>query len=308
VLPLALGVLWAARRRPVILAALAPYALVAVVFYSFWSHPDPRYLTGVALCSMPVIGLGMAAAARALACGEGRTHAVARLGTVLLAAAVALRSAGFLTWLPSADIPATAMVLSLLAASGLSFLSTSVAVASPLLAPLALACAGLIVFANGTGRRDPFQRDQVERARAAIDAAMSPGSFLITSTSLGRPAENVSHYTQVDALYTGDLELMRLPLHVTVFGLIKEGRRVFLLLDARDRHTSEQIQNKWLEVRRIELRSGPTLLDWFIDPARAPEGAVLYEVGHSDQWKSFESYVSELTKPEPKSGPKAEPD
>ena len=32
-------------------------------------------------------------------------------------------------------------------------------------------------------------------------------------------------------------------------------------------------------------RSGGELLDWFVDPARAPGGAAIYELEHSDEWK-----------------------
>ena len=41
--------------RPTFAAALIPYPLIALVFYSCWSHPDPRYLAGAILCLLPAL-------------------------------------------------------------------------------------------------------------------------------------------------------------------------------------------------------------------------------------------------------------
>jgi hypothetical protein len=151
--------------------------------------------------------------------------------------------------------------------------------------PAVLASVGLVMLASGGERRDPFQRPQVERARAVLESIVPPGSLVITDTGLGRPAENITHYTGVRAIYASELELLGVRPTTAVMQQRLAGRRVFYLIDTRDRYSLAQLREATVRHRLVERREGLDLLEWFVSPREASMGAALYEVDLREEWK-----------------------
>src|SRR5262249_19027141 len=137
-------------------------------------------------------------------------------------------------------LPAASLARPSLAAWSIAVAIAAIALTVPLAASrvrLAPLCAlappivptpiGLWHPAVGGQRRDPFQRPQVERARAVLESVVPAGSLVITSSSLGRPAENISHYTPAQAVYTSELDLIDTTPTAAVIQYRLAGRRVF---------------------------------------------------------------------------------
>jgi hypothetical protein len=69
-------------------------------------------------------------------------------------------------------------------------------------------------------------------------------------------------------------------------------RRAFFLLRSDDRDMLRE--TKRLDPTRIVARAhGDELYDWFVDPERAPFGAVLYEVMPSDETLQLRASLAE---------------
>jgi hypothetical protein len=279
---------WAAVRSRLYLAALAPYPLLALVFYSFWSHPDARYLAGVALCLMPFAGLGLVLLAeRAVAADAGRAWLA---GVLVFAVLAALARLGVLPgWVPRPSTivwtSAVAIAAVALAARLAGARRSGLAPVAAIAPPVVLAIVGLVNLASGGQRRDPFQRPQVERARAALGAVVPPGSLVITDSALGRPAENIAHYTGIRAMYGSELDLLDTIPTAAVMQNRLSGHRVFYLLDARDRYSLGLLREDTVTHRLVERREGMALLEWFVNPIEASAGAALYEVELKDEWR-----------------------
>ncbi|HEY8513879.1 MAG TPA: hypothetical protein VIS07_00020, partial [Candidatus Binatia bacterium] len=282
-----LGVAWGIRVRRPLVAAFAPYPLVAVPFYSCWSHPDARYLAGAALCLIPLTAVGTAVACRLVA-DERRSHAW-RIAA-LLAAALVLGQ----RWLPHAlRVPAIgvreSVLAGALAASALLPLvpraGRALSRLAPLLPALALVALAGVRLAASSAQRDPFQRPQVEQARAALGALVPRGSLVITSEALGRPAENIAHYLGVDALYLSELALLRRQGPEAAVLAILSGRRAFFLVDQRQVVALDETMRDIAALRVVGRKRGPALLEWFVDPRSAPRGVVLYELVMTEEQK-----------------------
>jgi hypothetical protein len=294
VVPLAVAVGWAPLRRPLVAAALLPYPVIAVLFYSFWSHPDARYLAGVALCSIPLVGIGLAVLAERA--GHPDASRLWRIGAVAFALAAALARSGLLPAAfpkPSTAAWASAVAIGLLALLAPLARSRSRVVAlCVLVPPLVLTGVGISNLLLGGQRRDPFQRPQVERARSVFGALVPPGSLVVTDTSLGRPAENITHYTGARSVYGSELDLLDTSPTAAVMQYRLTGRRVFYLLDERDQRSLGLLRDGAVKVRLVERRAGPRLLEWFVNPLQATAGAVLFEVDLSDEVRrGYESFV-----------------
>ncbi len=271
------GVLWAARRSPLLVAATVPYAVVAFLFYSCWSHPDSRYLAGVAACLMPLAAVGAV-----VACGAAATAGpVGRLVALVVVAVPLARGVGLAPGvIPAPGRAGAALAWSALVVSLRGWIPRLAARPVgwvPLAPAIGFALLGVVLVGRSAGARDPFQAAQVERARAAVATTMPAGSLVVTTTGLGRPAENLRHYSDLEAFYTEELSLLRVNGDKAMVQFALEGRRTFYLLDARDRASLDRVREK-VDVRVVERREGPALLDWYIDPRRAPAGAVLYEL------------------------------
>ena len=278
------GAVWACRVRPTFAAALIPYPLIALVFYSCWSHPDARYLAGAILCLLPITAYGLVLPCRWLA-DEGRAP-VWRIAVVAAALGIVASA-----WAP--QLARTLRFGTLERAIACAFAASALLPLLPrigeaLRRPLALApsaafaLAALLVVLGPPGPREPFQKEQIARSREALGALIPPGSLVITSESMGRPAENISHYVGVNAFYVGELPLLFADRGAVVARHLIAGRRVFFLLRNEDRDTLRETRR--LDPTRAVARArGEQLYDWFVDPERAPLGAVLYEVEPSEE-------------------------
>lgn len=252
---------WATWRRSPIAGAFGPYAVVAFVFYSCWGHGDGRYLVGVVLCLLALTAIGLAGACRWIADAGAKRGIAAVLAIALVVAAASWRESG-------QRVRPLELALTGAAVASL-VVPASVAAVAP---ATAFAVMGVYRMARGSGARDPFQAPQVERARATIEALVPSGSLVLTTPGLGRPGENISHYTHADAVYIGETGLMRSSPARAARTVLGAGDNVFLLLRTIDPLPFGG------DIREVARRDGPTLYDWFSDPARAPLGAVLYEV------------------------------
>jgi hypothetical protein len=260
------------RRRP-LTRVLAPYVVVGLLFYSCWSHGDARYLVGVSLALIVLAASGMVALAAAAAAPEtGRTRRLLLVGTVVALLAT--------SWLfPRAPgrglgtLERAAGIALLAAAAG-----ATVRVLRPLapLAPaMALATVGALRIVGSTGTSEGFRGADVEHARRTIEATVPPASLVLVSHGLGRPAENWTHYTHADAHYFG--ELARLISHATIAveRATAAGRQAFVLLAAGET-APFPVRPEAVVLHEVARREGAALRDWFVDPKRAPQGAVLY--------------------------------
>jgi len=148
---------------------------------------------------------------------------------------------------------------------------------APVAASVLLMVLALMEVFAGTGWRDPYQREQILRARAVVEEAVPPGSIVITSPALGRPGENITHYTGARAVYATELQMLgAAPGHPSTFHML-HGRRVFFLLPPGANGVLEALP-PYL-VPRVKRRiAAAESFDWFLNPRNARSGAVLYEV------------------------------
>jgi hypothetical protein len=249
-----------------------------VPFYSFWSHPDPRYLAGVSLALIVLAATGAVVVCRWLA--DPLHAAWQRLAGA--AAAIAVGAAVHLGLGTSGGWGAATQAA--LAAAVLAAPLTSLVMRSPgglqtiVLAPgLALAIVGMLRLTTGERTRDPFQREQVVRARDAIERVVPPGGLIAVGDGLGRPAENIEHYTHATSRYVAELRLLRSDLVQAAARHALASRRTFLLVKQGDPEPASGLGGR-ASLRAVARRDGDALYDWFVDPRAARDGAELYEV------------------------------
>lgn len=271
------------RVRPILASIFVPYAVLALPFYACWSHPDPRYLAGVSL-----VLIGLVASGAAIVCRLAADPATsARLRAGVAAAALAIATVALCASGPRGPLvpgpPEAALAAAIAVAALASFVRAPIGgLTGAALAPgLALALAGLLRLAHGEGGRDPFQRAQVERARGAVEAVVPGGALVLVGDRLGRPAENIAHYTHADAHYLDELPLLSTdPVQAAArYALVS--RRSFLLIAADESRELDALAPA-ASLRVVERRSGEALYDWFVDPNAARRGAVLYEIAVSE--------------------------
>lgn len=247
-LPLALwgAALALVQRRALFLTAV-PYTAVALLFFSCWTRPDARYLSGIYLF-VPLLVLegavGTLDLVRRLA--RGGRGGVAR--ALALAAAAGMTAAAARSD-PSAAmsaLPVVALVVPLVGAAaalaaGAWPTRRVAAVAAPVLA-LALTGYGTARALAADPRRATFQRPQMERARAKVRAAVEPGAVIITTEEVGRPAENIEYYSGVaHALYLTDLERWRISVGDFANRLLFDGMKPYLLIPTMLRNRTRLI-------------------------------------------------------------------
>jgi len=278
-LVLALGTLGVgiARRRP-IAPALGPYAFIAFLFYSCWGHGDPRYLVGVSLCLIILAAVGAAELAAFVA-----DAGVPWQRRALLVGAAVVATLAFDAWVPrdpARGLTALerAVTAAIVLAGALPLLPVGRRLAgwAPIVPALAFASFGMARLLGAQGGYDSFQAEQIARARAAVESLVPAGSIVLTSPALGRPAENITHYTHADAHYVGELKLLFSSADLALARCGLNGRRLFLLLGAAE-PLPFKFPRQWWSASEVARRTGDALRDWFVDPRRVPEGAVLYE-------------------------------
>lgn len=81
-----------------------------------------------------------------------------------------------------------------------------------------------VLFQGSRGKSD------VERARRTIEAVIEPGAIVITTMDVGRPAENIDHYTNGYAVYMTDLERWGFTVALASARFMVTGHAVYLLL------------------------------------------------------------------------------
>jgi hypothetical protein len=279
VLPALAGAGWSAARAPLLAAAFVPYAVLAAIFYGFWSHPDPRYLVGVSLCLIALTSAALVAWAEWVLLRKkgGFPWIGALLPTIALALYLLVFGATAPAHAPFRPALVVAVTITLLALGrrirpGARLLE----VGAPIAIAVALTLFASFRVANSTGIPDPYSREQIEAATANVEKFVEPGSVLLTSVALGRPAENMTHYTSVRAAYLSEIPLTAAKPQRAIIMHLLAGRRVFLLLPPGQRSTLDLASAPILLAQRHRIPPG-LALDWFLDPRRTPQGAVLFE-------------------------------
>lgn len=242
-----------ALRRPALFLLVVPYVVVAFVFFSMWTLPGPRYLTGVLLL-LPLLAVEGASFVPALMALVARRwgRLVALLVTTLLVGALAALTFRVFPGQPAA-LPWIERAFAAAIAAGCVAASLrgerrrrEVAFA------LALGGALAVIFGwrsmASIDRRATFQQPQVARARATIESATDYPAVVLTSTVIGRPAENINYYTDVEAVYLEELVRWQAQPRFAVAAMLKAGFSVYLLLPPAQ-------AKQWL--------ANPNIADWY---------------------------------------------
>jgi hypothetical protein len=270
----AMGALvWPPRRRALVTAALLPYLAGSILFYGCWGHGDARYLVGAVLVLLVAAAIGTTAWCAAIV--DASRPPPTRAALLALGLAVVLAAPRVFPEQPQRrPLEITVGASALLAGSAalVAPLAATVAAVAPFVPAVAFAGVGLTRIATGSGARDPFQAPQVTRARQAIEALVPADAVVITTPALGRPAENITHYTYAPAYYEGELAGLGTTLAAATRNLQSTGRRVYLLLPA-----TGPVPLPAAELTEVARRRGTELYDWFVDPAHTAE-AMLLEV------------------------------
>lgn len=260
-----------ALRRRLMAAALAPYVLVAVLFFSCWGHGDARYQVGVVLALLMLMAAGTSSWCATLANPTLRIRT--RLGLIaltVLAVVAAPAVFPFQEQRRPLEVAAGAGAALVGAAALVPVATPAAAAIGPLVPALAFASVGLTRMMRGAGTRDPFQAAQVARARDTLESVLPPGALVFTTPALGRPAENITYYTHAEAHYDGETALLNSSNVEAARRWQASGRRVFLLRPG----DAPRLPG----LTEVARRSGPQLYDWFVDPSHTAD-AVLFEVG-----------------------------
>lgn len=254
---------------------LGMYFVIALLFYSCWGHGDARYLVGGSLGLIVLSATALGMLAQLL--GDQARPARLRGGVLLLV--LGLCAGGSL--LPGDAAPSLPMIeralgVGLVVAAGCGLLRATHGW-GVVLPALALATLGGQRILASTGAGAGFGAVEIDRARQAIHAVVPPGAVVLTTSGLGRPAENWTHYAGIQANYLGELPRLFSDADLVAWRCTEEKRPFFLLLGAADPLPFAS-PSTWITQRVVAKREGAALRDWFIDPERAPTGAVLYEV------------------------------
>ena len=272
----AVGIVWSARHARGALGVLLPYPIVAILFYSCWVHPDARYLAGASLCLLGFTALGGVVVAGFMQRSRlGWPGRIVFLGGIL----------GLVLWQYSGrlvlSMPAPGPVWIALLAAGVVVALVRPwlrdpegwAGLAPIVALALLAVLPMLFKAPGWG---PFRRPEQIAARNYVREQIPPGSFVLASPSLGRPAENLRVYADVEAFYPAEFALLDTTPEIAAVLALAGGRRVFVLVDGREIlppvavvGLATQAQVAFLPQHRAR--------EVFADPRRVPFGVRLYE-------------------------------
>lgn len=243
------GAAMALLFRPAFAVAAILYCVVGFLFFSCWPRPDHRYLVGVFIFLPMLIVEGLCGGLDLLRLLQRRgrrdlAHALAGVGALLLALGAAV------SWSAAAELQQPLQVLAttiqVLGAVGFAaaFALPGRRVVQVVAMVLMLVLVGLKVqrVAAEEGRRAPFQKPQMLRARANMERLLEKNAVVITSESVGRPAENIEWYGGRGwALYLTDLERWRLTPDKIVGHLILNGFRPYLFLRPNEPDKDEML-------------------------------------------------------------------
>jgi hypothetical protein len=113
------------------------------------------------------------------------------------------------------------------------------------------------------------------RARATFAAAVGPRAVVITTEEVGRPAENIDHYSKVaHALYMTDLRRWGLTVPYGAEALAKAGWIPYLLIPRSqpDRDAMLEELRKTFDVVLMADIPAPRAMDYFVAAAFYPRG------------------------------------
>jgi hypothetical protein len=266
------GVVVAFVLHPVFFAAAVPYVIAAIFFYSCWARPDGRYLMGVHLfVPMLVVEgtvgtldlvrrlwrLDMIENARLVG---GVVAALVLLGAIVAPAPAAGTALSTLVWL----VPVVAA-----GAAAAAAVAPARRVAQVVAPALALALVALVVSraSDSLARRASFQRPQVVAARATLGRLVPPGSVVITTEDIGRPAENIEYYGRgVHALYLTDLMRWRLSVGAAARLLLHAGMTPYLLGPPGDPAWALMLRrvDLWLDVQPVADIPPAQAIEYFV--------------------------------------------
>jgi len=204
------GAVVAFFQRRVLCVLAVSYVLAGLFFFSCWSRPDGRYLSGV-FCMLPMLivegTLGTLDVVRRLA----RRRLVTGARGLAFGGACALLLGATLIDAPrTAALPTLAWLVPGVTAAALFAAAVAPdrrvgAVAAPLFA-VALTVLAVTRARAGLNVRGGFQRPEMLRARATFERAVEPRAVVITTEDVGRPAENIEYYSGLAwAVYFTDL-------------------------------------------------------------------------------------------------------
>jgi hypothetical protein len=267
-----LGAALAARQRPALFLSAVPYCVLALLVFSCWSRPDGRYLSGVfVLLPMLVVHgtFGAGDAVARLAARGGRRVGAAGLAAAGLAALALLRPP-----VPAGALPVLAVVVPLAGAAaalaaGLAPGRPPARLAAPVLA-LVLVALTAARAAAGDQRRARFQRAEMERARETLARVVRPGALVITTESVGRPAENIDYYSGVaHAVYLTDLARWRIGVGEAAFLAARVGMTAYLLLPRAQSGRDELLADlrRLYRVERVADIPPEQAIDYFVAAA-----------------------------------------
>jgi hypothetical protein len=238
----------AAVRSPALFLLVVPYSLVAFLFFSMWTLPGPRYLTGVLLL-LPLLvleGVRALAASPALVAQRFGRVAGGVLAALIVAGLAVLLARS--SWARTSALPWVNVVLVASTVLGVgvgSFVARrqrDVAVA--LAIGLGLGATLLWRSTSTLGTRASFQEPQVERARATIAGSIDMPAVVLTTTAIGRPAENLNYYTAAQAIYLEEMVRWQVQPRFAVGRLLRTGYAVYLL-------TTPEAAKQWLANENI---------------------------------------------------------
>jgi len=271
------GAVLAFRRRRHLFLAGIPYVAAALVFFSFWSKPDWRYLVGafVFLPMLLVEGIfGTLDLVRAI--GRRRPD-VARLVALGIGGAVAVATAlltpGSGTVLPKLSLTLTAAFIGGMAAAAIV---PTRRISGPLAMLTALVLVGISVWrAESSVPTRYFQHREVVRARATFGAAVKPRAVVITTETVGRPAENIDYYARdAWALYLTDLRRWGLTVERAATLLARGGLEPYLLIpySQPDREQMLQDLRRSFDPQLVVDIPPERAMDYFVAASFYPNG------------------------------------
>ncbi len=266
---------FAAFRRAPLFALTVPYITVATLFFSLWRRPDPRYLLGAILLVSILIVYG--AAKVVASSGVLRRRGVGVASTLVV---VGLSWGVVCWWVGMPDFseesarPWVTLALEAMIGGGLLAGATLPARSAARIFAVgtSLLLALLVGWRSSTSlaSRGSFQAEQVAVARQTIEEATGERAVIITTTDIGRPAENINFYTDVDAVYLR--EVMRWGITPPYFmdQLAREGFEVYLLLppEAARRWITSNFVYRWFRPEMIAEVAPSEARRWFVASAQ----------------------------------------
>lgn len=224
----------AALRLPVLFLLAVPYVVVSVLFFSLWTLPGPRYLAGVMLLFSLLVVHGARTVATLPASASDRGLRRGGLAVLVLVLLGLLALVERTDWATPSALPYVTVALAggagLAAVLGVFTGRRSADGAAGVV--IAVALTGILAWRSTAtlGVHASFQAAQVERARSVVESALEAPAVVITTTRIGRPAENLNYYTSADALYLEEMTRWRMQPRFALARLLRVGYSVYLLL------------------------------------------------------------------------------